>query len=167
VSGRKRLVKWRKKVATTANTAINAMTKRNLAEFHVAIVGEVYTAVKKLVSLTEGSRSQGNTYPILWDTGASGTLTFDKEDFIDEIEWFKEPQRAVGIASGLSLPGKGKVSWTIDMNNGDTLTIEIDAFYCPKATRRLLCPQQLVQHLKKNGCQDMAQIEVRDTHLVF
>jgi hypothetical protein len=82
----------------------------------VAIVGEVYTAVKKLVSLTGGLRSQENTYPILWDTGASGTLTFDKEDFIDEITRFKELQQAAGIASGLLLLGKGKVRWTIDMN---------------------------------------------------
>jgi hypothetical protein len=62
----------------------------------VTIVGEVYTAVKKLVSLTGGLRVQGNTYQILWDTGASGTLTFDKDDFIEEIEWFKELQQAVG-----------------------------------------------------------------------
>jgi hypothetical protein len=77
----------------------------------VAIVGEVYTAIKKLVSLTGGSREQDYTYPILWETGASGTLTFDKEDFVEEIERFKEPQQAVGIASGLSLLGKGKVRW--------------------------------------------------------
>jgi hypothetical protein len=143
------------------------LKKRTLAEFHVAIVGEVCMAVKKLVSLTGGSRLQENTYPILWDTGASGTLTFDKEDFIDEIEWFKEPQWAMGIASGLSLLCKGKVRWNIDMYNGDMLTIEIDAFYCPKATRRLLCPQQLVQHLKENGCQDMVKVKVQETHLVF
>jgi hypothetical protein len=53
------------------------------------------------------------------------------------------------------------------MNNGDALTIEIEAFYCPKATQCLLCTQQLVQHLKKSSCQEMVKVEVQDMHLVF
>jgi hypothetical protein len=110
--------------------------------------------------------TQDNTYQILWDTGASKTLTFDQKDFIDGIDWFNNPQLAVGITAGLKILGKGKVCWNILLNNTDTMTIELEAYYCPSASRRLLCPQQLVNQLKQSG-ESQVKVEVEDTHLTF
>jgi hypothetical protein len=79
-------------------------------EFNMAITVGLYSAVNKVVSWYANNTSmQDNTYQILWDTGASKTLTFDQKDFIEGIEWFRNPQMAVGIAAGLKILGKGKI----------------------------------------------------------
>jgi hypothetical protein len=127
----------------------------------------LYTAVNQVVSwYAKHISTQDDTYQILWDTGASKTLTFDQKDFIEEIEWFRSPQLAVGIASGLKSLGKGKIRWHIRITESETMTIELEAYYCPAASRRLLCPQQLVNQLKQRG-ERQVKVEVEDTHLTF
>jgi hypothetical protein len=119
-------------------------------EFNMAITEGLYTVVNKVVSwYANHASTQDNTYQILWDTGASKTLTFDQKDFIEGIEWFSKPQMAVGIASGLKILGKGKIRWQLRINQLETMALELEAYYCPAASRRLLCPQQLVNQLER------------------
>jgi hypothetical protein len=73
----------------------------------------------------------------------------------------------MGIAAGLAILSKGKVRWKVNMNKGELLTIEIEAFYCPKATQCLLCPQQLVKHLKRSGHEELVKVKVEVMNLVF
>jgi hypothetical protein len=90
-------------------------------------------------NLSSGKRNyNASDFSIIWDTGASQTVTFSKEDFTTGIDYFTNPQSASGIASGLEILGKGMVRWDISLNDGSTYPIAIEALYCPKANRRLL-----------------------------
>ena len=91
---------------------------------------------------------EDDDFAIIWDTGASMAISFSKkEDFINGIDWFQRPSEASGIARGRQLLGKGMVRWQVCLNDGYTFVVEVEAYYCPQANRRLLSPQQLLQHL--------------------
>jgi hypothetical protein len=108
-------------------------------------------------NLSSGKRKYSEAdFSIIWDTGASNTITFCKEDFTMGIDYFANPHSATGIASGLEILGKGMVRWDISLNDGTTYPIVIEALYCPKANRRLLCPQQLKKVLDEQNNWDAA-----------
>ena len=76
--------------------------------------------------------------PIVIDTGASISLTPNRDDFVS----FEATESSVhGIGAVSKVLGTGKVRWKIyDMNN-KTHVIETRALYMPEATIRLFSPQ--------------------------
>jgi hypothetical protein len=88
-------------------------------------------------------------HPICIDSGASSTISNNKQDFIT----FHPTKNSVlhGITSGLSIEGKGTVLWSITNDNGDEIDLHIqDCLYVPSAPMSLLSPQQLVQQTDNN-----------------
>lgn len=91
-----------------------------------------------------------DVFDVIWDTGASHTISGFEGDFVGEITPIA-PIMLTGLATGLRVTGKGMIRWELDGNNGKTRTILIPGYFIPGATRRLLCPQQYCQHLEKQG----------------
>ena len=119
-------------------------------------------------NLSSGQRNyNASDFSIIWDTGASQTVTFSKEDFTTGIDYFTKPQNASGIASGLEILGKGMVRWDISMNDGTVYPIAIEALYCPKANCRLLCPQQFKKVLDNQSPSLGCIINIERGHIHF
>ena len=86
------------------------------------------------------------------DTGASITITPNREDFLG----YEEEKGTVlkGIVKGSSIAGRGTVLWETEVD-GKKLELHLKAVHVPQAGTRLLCPQQLIrQHddlMQKNA----------------
>lgn len=126
-------------------------------------------SVADILNLSGGKtkRQTDDQFDIIWDTGATKTLTFEKTDFVGDITWFETPKAATGVAGGLRLLGEGMVRWEIQLNDGASYAIEVMAYYCPQSSRRLLSPQQLIQHLKATNKLHLAKIELTEFGLEF
>lgn len=81
----------------------------------------------------------------IWDTGASTTVTHDARDFVGEISPLVVPVIVKGLASGLTIQGKGKVRWMVPAVDGTLRCIELNAFYTPGGTQRFLSRQSYLQ----------------------
>ena len=162
VRGRRSLRRYRKKLSRLGVTGI---------EINTAMAANVHSApmINSMVNLSGGCRrDKSGLAEILWDTGASCTIGISKEDFVGDIEMFDQPREAVGIARGLKLMGQGTVRWDLAMNdNSETMRIEIPALYCPDASRRILCPQQLIAKLKSVNAAELVACEIKAHALEF
>ena len=84
---------------------------------------------------------------ILWDTGATSSVTFDSSDivhgtFVPEngLSFMK------GLAKGLDIKGSGTVKYGVLDNNNVLIYLTSRAYYVPTATRRIFSPQAYFQH---------------------
>lgn len=79
--------------------------------------------------------------PIVFDTGASLSVTPFLSDFVGELE---EPdvEEMKGLVDSVQVKGVGIVEWVIRDANGKVGIIRTKAYYIPKATIRLFCPQE-------------------------
>ena len=105
---------------------------------------EVFTSLDLEVNLLANP-----LYPVIFDTGASLSITGDKEDFL--LDSFKETSQLKlgGMASGASITGVGNVAWTFPCKNNDHMTVIMKCYLVPKASTRLLSPQCIFD--KQNG----------------
>ena len=84
-----------------------------------------------------------NSFSVIWDSGASISVTSDKNDFLGKIESVPVYMRLVGVARGLKIQGKGIVRWCIQGVDGQLRILELPALYIPDVKARLL---------STNGC---------------
>ncbi len=87
--------------------------------------------------------------PVIFDTGASLSITGDKEDFITDSFKETEQLKLGGMASGASISGVGNVGWTFQCDNTEQLTIVTRCYLVPSANTRLLSPQSIFD--RQNG----------------
>ena len=88
---------------------------------------------------------QSSTFPIIWDSGASVCLSFDKADFVGPLQAPTTHQRCQGITKGLKIDGVGHVAWAVPDSTGMLRTLKIPALYCPKSNVRLLSTTALLR----------------------
>ena len=81
--------------------------------------------------------------PVIFDTGASLAITFDKSDFDGPLTVPKGDLRLGGMANGLKIEGLGPVTWTFSKGDGSEISVRGMAYYVPQAKARLLSPQRL------------------------
>ena len=81
----------------------------------------------------------------IWDTGATMTVTFCKNDFIDGVRPTDQPLVIGGLANGLHVEGEGQVQWSFLSDEGTFITLQTKAYYVPSAGQRLISPQYVAQ----------------------
>jgi hypothetical protein len=57
--------------------------------------------------------SKGSQYPIVWDSGASISITPYKQDFNGTLQMLNCGIKLQGVSEGLQIGGKGTVTWTV------------------------------------------------------
>jgi hypothetical protein len=87
-------------------------------------------------------------HAVIFDTGASLGITFDREDFDGPLTIPDGDLRLGGMAQGLKIEGVGPVNWTLTNTDGSELTIRSQCYYVPEAKVRLLSPQRLFNKSK-------------------
>ena len=93
----------------------------------------------------------GEMFSFIWDTGASYTVSPNREDFADGITPLDTPIVLDGLATGLAIQGKGHVVWMVPAVDGTLKTISVEAYYTPGARIRLLSPQSYLQQCDIKG----------------
>ena len=111
--------------------------------------GDYRTTATSHPTAFKAGLKEGEVFTIIWDTGASFTITPHIEDFVGEMQPFEEPIKLTGLAQGLSITGKGMVKWVVTTTDGSLKTIEVEAYYTPDANIRLLSPQSYLQQLRR------------------
>ena len=86
-----------------------------------------------------------STFSIIWDSGASISISPNKDDFVGPITSPGIGTRLKGIVKGLSIQGKGHVMWTVLDTTGQLRAIKVPAYYVPQARVRLLSITSLLQ----------------------
>jgi hypothetical protein len=82
-------------------------------------------------------------HPVIFDTGASLGITFNKMDFDGPLTKPEGDLRFGGMAKGLKIEGIGPVTWTFRNGNHEEVQIRSNCYYVPNAKVRLLSPQRL------------------------
>ena len=106
---------------------------------------------------------------LIFDTGASISISNSKDDFIGEITPITH-MRISGIAKGLEVKGYGTVEYTVLNDDGATVTMRIDGvLYVPGCPARLICPQQLISQSNKRKAttSDTYSIELNESVLRY
>lgn len=93
----------------------------------------------------------GEMFSFIWDTGASYTVTPHLEDFIDGVTALDTPIALDGLATGLTISGKGHINWMVPALDGSLKSIMVEAYYTPGARARLLSPQSYLQQCDRKG----------------
>lgn len=86
------------------------------------------------------SVSSSDGMPIVFDTGASMSVTPRIEDFIGKPE-VPTTDALYGLKGKIKIVGTGVVSWNVFDINGVTRKIKTTAHYIPEASTRLFSPQ--------------------------
>ena len=86
-------------------------------------------------------------FPVIWDSGASTSISHCKDDFVGPLESAPIGLKLQGIARGLAVKGVGHVAWSFVDNTGMLRTLKIPALYVPEAKARLL--STLVAHYRR------------------
>ena len=81
--------------------------------------------------------NSGDTFNIIWDSGASMCVTNDKSDF-EGATTPVQHQNVDGINSQLRLEARGTVCWNILDSSGKLRPFRLPAYYAPNARQRLL-----------------------------
>ena len=87
-------------------------------------------------------------YPIVWDSGASVSMSFCEKDFNGDLDTSihtTQHLRVNGISTGVEVAGRGTVVWHVLDTTGMLRTIKIPALYIPDANIRLLSTSSLLQ----------------------
>ena len=86
-----------------------------------------------------------NLCPVIWDSGASISITPDTNDFDGTMKRPGTITQLKGIARGLQIKGQGEVTWAFHDVNGNLRELKIPAFYVPGIKVRLLSTTSLLQ----------------------
>jgi hypothetical protein len=90
--------------------------------------------------------SEDESMSIIWDTGASRSVTFDAADFEVGSSRIIPNCALRGLAKGLSVTAEGMVTWTVLADNGQPFHWRHIAYLVPESPVRLLSCQSFQQH---------------------
>ena len=97
-----------------------------------------------------GTSTMADLFSVIWDTGATVAVTFDRDDF--ESYTPTDPTQGdkvlTGFAEGSSIAGSGTLAWTVSLPNGKGFTFRMPGVHVPSSNVRLFSPQSY-SHLVK------------------
>ena len=91
------------------------------------------------------SMPEASTFPVIWDSGASISITHDRKDFVGTIKAPGPITQLQGIAKGLRIEGQGHVMWSMLDTFGNIRMIKVPAYLVSKLKVRLLSTTSLLQ----------------------
>jgi hypothetical protein len=95
--------------------------------------------------MRESLGPKANTSPIIWDSGASISITPDLSDFHGTVTPPGEITQLKGIAKGLQNNGQGEVHWAVHDQLGNLRILKVPAYHVPNIKVRLLSTTSLLQ----------------------
>jgi hypothetical protein len=139
------------------------LSSKTISQDHSALLSNrVLKAALQAPQKFRAAIPRNKVFPLVWDTGASICLSFDKNDFSGPIQPVDpEKLHLSGISEKLKVGGIGQVSWAILDEAGLIQIITLPALYVPSAQMRLLSVSSLLQHYEGE------EVSVTTTHLTL
>jgi hypothetical protein len=121
---------------------LNGMTQEELAAMP-AWLRQALADIDPTESPTHAEKE--HLLKVVWDSGASISISFSKEDFLGPLH--PVPKTAVlrGIAKGVPIKGFGTINWRFKDTSGMLQAIKVPGYYVPEAHVRLLSMSSLLQ----------------------
>jgi hypothetical protein len=119
------------------------MAMANVSDVGVTLRMALQAPVKFRQSLPVGV-----AFNVIWDSGASISISNDKRDFVGKIKKPGMITQLKGIAKGLRIEGQGHVIWVMHDANGYLRKVKVPAFYVPKCRVKLMSTTSLLQEYK-------------------
>ena len=110
-----------------------------------------HTALKAALHAPQRFRKamgKSDKFPIIWGSGASMCVTFDKEDFLSLTETNKH-KRTKSISESHVIRGQGYVLWSIPDKTGVLRNLKLKALWIPDCKVRLLSSEGLLQQYRE------------------
>ena len=90
---------------------------------------------------------QTSSFNVIWDTGASISISPCKEDFI-HLNQNVDKSYLAGVSSAMKVEGEGTLKWNMMDERGNIRQIKIKALYVPSCSVRLLRPHSITEKYK-------------------
>ncbi|KAI2498513.1 hypothetical protein MHU86_15973 [Fragilaria crotonensis] len=116
-----------------------------ISHVNLACTATLRMALQAPARMRNALGSATNSAPIIWDSGASISISPDPEDFQGTMRSPGTITQLKGIARGLQIKGQGEVTWAVHDTNGNLRMIKVPAFYVPGIKVRLLSTTSLLQ----------------------
>jgi hypothetical protein len=84
-------------------------------------------------------------FSVIWDSGASLSVSPCKDDFVGPIRPVPSDAILTGLFADQGIDGIGTVIWTFEDTTGMLRSLRVPAYYMPKAGARLLSTPSLLQ----------------------
>jgi Reverse transcriptase (RNA-dependent DNA polymerase)/GAG-pre-integrase domain len=110
---------------------------------------------------------ESHKFPLVWDSGASISVTHDPDDFPEGVAMADTPATLQGLAAGLQVAGRGIVHWNVLDANGQLRAIKTRALLVPKCSQRLLSPQAYLQDLREQQPGISHQVTLTNSQLLL
>ena len=94
--------------------------------------------------LSMHNMKKASKFSLIWDTGASMSISPDKNDFIS-MSKPKGITTLLGISKGLVVKRKGIVRWNLIDEKGVVRPLEVPALYVPNCKVHLLRPHSVIE----------------------
>lgn len=91
-----------------------------------------------------------DTFTIIWDSGASMCVSFDKKDFTGPITTLPHGSTISGISSTLKIEGIGEVLWSVMGTTGKLRHLKLPCYYIPQLRQRLLSTSVFIKQYPQN-----------------
>jgi hypothetical protein len=118
------------------------------------------------ISLQSVYMSDADQIPIVFDTGATISVTPNRDDFIS-WETPTGELKLTGITQSAQVLGVGRVRWTIRDDNGRLRELETRAYYVPQARARLFSPQAYLKQRENQGANGCFRVDEHGCSFVF
>ena len=132
------------------HTQPDPLTLANRVLFHDGCIQDVIHSDPNRTAtiLTATNPSAIQIFPVVFDSGASISITPVKEDFIEPLK--SSPISAINNLTGSTkIEHCGRVRWIVTNKSGFPVTIETTALYLPTAEVRLFSPQTYFKENKR------------------
>ena len=85
---------------------------------------------------------------IIWDSGASASITLNKQDFLEGVKRVPTSVKSIGLAKNLRIEGVGKVAWNILDHNEIFACCVSQPTMFPAARLASSAPQVCFKHIQ-------------------
>jgi hypothetical protein len=106
-------------------------------------------------------------FPIVFDTGASISISPSKADFISWDDVDPSSLSLQGINTRTKVAGAGIVSWSVRDDIGIIRTIKTRAFFIPDSAVRLFSPQAYFQQPEIKGGEGLMHVDSLTCYFIF
>ena len=133
------------KIVTQVNLACHPTKSNANMAFTMACATTLRMALQAPSRMRDSLGPTANTSPVIWDSGASISISPDPSDFMDTLRPPSAISQLKGIARGLRIKGQGEVTWALHDVNGNLRLLKLPAYYVPGIKVRLLSTTSLLQ----------------------
>ena len=126
------------KIATSVHLDVDGTFVPTLLSLNCVTSNDSPDTPTSIAALVAPSRlhdalSKESSFQIIWDSGASGCISHDIDDFVGDIDKPESIRKLTGLAKGLAIAGTGHVEWAIPDEFGNHRVLRLPAYYVPKA----------------------------------